>query len=157
MKHWRNTVLALAAALSLGFVARVALAGQEHMHAALVHLHIAKMCGNSAADNKGGWKKAAMDSVELAIKEVREGITYDKTHTSENENQSAQKEAEPAHAKLPKNNQAWMQAMHDELVLAKKELNDADADKGGHRKNAIDAIDIALKEVQKGVEHAKDK
>jgi hypothetical protein len=46
-------------------------------------------------------------------------------------------------------------AIH-ELKEAKKELEKADHDFGGHRKEAIEAIDVALKQLQKALKFDKN-
>jgi hypothetical protein len=57
--------------------------------------------------------------------------------------------------------QPKMQAALQSLQQAKASLNDATADKGGHRGKAMKLIDQALKEVEAGIEydraHGNDK
>ena len=42
------------------------------------------------------------------------------------------------------------------LESAKSELKQAKHNKGGHRGNAIDLINSAIKEVKRGIKHARD-
>ena len=48
--------------------------------------------------------------------------------------------------------QPHMQSALDSLNSAKSELESADADKGGHRKKAIELVDQAVAEVQAGIQ-----
>jgi len=47
--------------------------------------------------------------------------------------------------------QPHMQAALEALKNAKMHLNEAEADKAGHRKNAIEHVDKAIKEVEAGI------
>lgn len=47
--------------------------------------------------------------------------------------------------------QPHMEAALAKLKEAKVELNKASEDKGGHRVNAIKAVDVAIEQVQKGM------
>jgi hypothetical protein len=53
---------------------------QPHMRAALEHLQSARSNLEAATDDKGGHRVKAIDFVNKAIEEVREGIEYDRTH-----------------------------------------------------------------------------
>jgi hypothetical protein len=50
--------------------------------------------------------------------------------------------------------QPHMEAALDHLQAAKSELTEARANKGGHRVRAIELIDLAISEVEAGMEHA---
>ena len=52
--------------------------------------------------------------------------------------------------------QPHMKAAQDALKLAQKELQEATADKGGHRAKAIALVNDALVEVQKGIDFVKN-
>lgn len=54
----------------------VAAGGQGHMHSALQSLEAAKTELSAAEANKGGHRERAMDLVDQAIVQVREGINY---------------------------------------------------------------------------------
>ena len=58
--------------------------------------------------------------------------------------------ASRAHADQP-----HMEAALEALKTARRELNAATADKGGHRAKAIDLVKEAILEVEKGIEWAK--
>ena len=51
--------------------------------------------------------------------------------------------------------QPHMHAALDDLRSARKELEEAESDKGGHRAKAIEECDRAIEEVRKGIEFAE--
>jgi hypothetical protein len=51
--------------------------------------------------------------------------------------------------------QPHMAAAMDHLRLARKELNLALADKGGHRAKALELVNSAIDEVQAGIDYAR--
>jgi hypothetical protein len=53
--------------------------------------------------------------------------------------------------------QKHMQNALDHLQKAKEQLTQAKGDKGGHRANAMELIDKAINQVQKGMEYANEK
>jgi hypothetical protein len=53
---------------------------QPHMEAALKALQAAQTELQQAEHNKGGWRAAAAQATENAIKETRRGIAYADTH-----------------------------------------------------------------------------
>lgn len=58
----------------------------------------------------------------------------------------------PLRAKAAVADQPHMQAALDALRLAKRELEQATTDKGGHRARAIGLVDQAIAQVEKGIE-----
>lgn len=58
--------------------------------------------------------------------------------------------AQPRFASLQE--QPHMKAALEALESAKKHLDEAEADKAGHRKNAIEHVERAIKEVRMGIE-----
>ncbi len=53
--------------------------------------------------------------------------------------------------------QPHMRSALDHLFAAKGELQTATSDKGGHRVRAIELIDEAVGEVERGMEHARNR
>jgi hypothetical protein len=53
---------------------------EPHMSAAFGHLEQAKAELEKAAPNKGGHRERAMQLVDQAMQEIREGERYDQTH-----------------------------------------------------------------------------
>lgn len=49
--------------------------------------------------------------------------------------------------------QPYMQAARDSLLVAKRHLEEATADKGGHRERAVRLINKAITEVDRGIEY----
>ena len=60
--------------------------------------------------------------------------------------------AAPVDDKEHKENQPHMRAALESLRTAKDQLEKASADKGGHRKNAIDLVAKAIDEVRAGID-----
>lgn len=52
--------------------------------------------------------------------------------------------------------QPHMQSALDHLLAAKSQLQAANTDKGGHRVRAIELVDEAVVEVQRGMEYARN-
>jgi hypothetical protein len=71
---------ALGGALAAGVAIGQAWAAQPHMQAALDALTTAKAELKAALDNKGGHRVAALKDVDDAIKEVKAGMEFDRTH-----------------------------------------------------------------------------
>ena len=68
--------IAIASSLGLGY----ALAAQPHMDAALALLQSARAELAQAAPNKGGHRERALELIDHAIGQVREGIAFAATH-----------------------------------------------------------------------------
>lgn len=51
--------------------------------------------------------------------------------------------------------QSRMVSAREQLRAARRELQDAVADKGGHRERAIDLVDRAIAQVDEGIEFAR--
>jgi hypothetical protein len=71
----RTLVLAAAFAASAPVFA-----AQPHMEAALTALQQAKQELQSATADKGGHRAKSIKAVEFAIKQVQDGIAFDKSH-----------------------------------------------------------------------------
>ena len=57
-----------------------ALADQPNMHEALNRLRAARAALVVAETNKGGWRERAIASVDAAILETKNGISFARTH-----------------------------------------------------------------------------
>src|SRR5437588_580994 len=117
----------------------VAIAGavpdQPYMEASRADLQKAKAELQLAMRDKGGHRAKALSLVNSAIGEVNAGIAYARRHS---------------HAVAP--DQPHMQAALDALNSARDILDKANADKGGHRANAIALVRDAIAEVKAGIE-----
>ena len=120
-------------------------ADQPFMKAARGDLNKAQSELRKATPDKGGHRVKALNLVTKAISEVNEGIKYDRRHSH----------AETVATGEALVDQPHMQRALDYLRDAKANLGKATADKGGHRAKAIDLINEAIDEVNKGIEAGK--
>ena len=129
-----------AAALLLAAVAASAFApDQPRMQSARADLQAARAQLRSANADKGGHRARALEQTEAAIAEVNAGIRFDRRHDEE--------------AFSP--DQPHMDAALDKLRSARSHLEAANEDKGGHRVKALEHVNKAIDEVQKGIEYAR--
>ena len=77
MKSFR---LPLIAALAFGFAPFASAEPQPKMHEALEHLKAAKASLSHAEHDKGGHRVKAIELIEQAEKQIREGEKFDDTH-----------------------------------------------------------------------------
>lgn len=143
---------ALAAFLFLMFLAVASFAivpDQPFMQAARTDLQKARAALQRAERNKGGHRANAIGLINSAIAEINRGITYDRTHIRRRydaELSGVNEMSRPAVVDQPN-----MKAALDHLQNAKRNLQSASADKGGHRQNAIDLVNRAIDEVNRGI------
>jgi hypothetical protein len=137
MRSTKSLLCAVALLLGVG-VASAFVADQPRMHAALDDLQKARAELRAATHDKGGHRGRAVGYVDSAIAEVNAGIRFDRQHDDE--------EGTPL-------DQPHMQAALDHLQSARTNLQAATEDKGGHRVKAIEFVDKAIDEVQKGIEY----
>ena len=128
---------ALLLVFGLVAVASAAPPDQPFMEAARADLQKAKTELNLATRDKGGHRGKAVNLVNQAIGQVNAGIGYARRHNH----------AAP--------DQPHMQAALDALQSARSNLDKANADKGGHRANAIQLVNSAIAEVKLGIEAAR--
>ena len=119
-------------------VAGAAPPDQPFMEAARADLQKAKSELQMATRDKGGHRAKAVDLVTRAIGQVNAGIQYARRHN---------------HAATP--DQPHMQAALDALQSARNNLDKANADKGGHRANAIQLVNDAIAQVRLGIQAAR--
>jgi len=112
---------------------------QPFMEAALANLKTAKTELAAAMRNKGGHRATAASLTQQAIDEVNKGINFAKRHN---------------HA-VAAPDQPHMQAALDALKSARANLDKAEADKGGHRANALKLVNQAIDEVNAGIAAAE--
>src|SRR5580765_9056109 len=124
--------------LALFAAAQAVVPDQPFMVAARADLQKAKAELQLATRDKAGHRAKAADLVNRAIGQVNAGIQYARRHN---------------HTATP--DQPHMQAALDALQSAKDNLDKAEADKGGHRANAIQLVNDAIAEVRLGVEAAR--
>ena len=147
-----KTALAGFFVLSLALTGLATAPDQPFMQAARAELQKARAALQRAEHNKGGHRANAISLINSAILEVNRGITFDRTH------QRRRHEAELP-AGLDNNllvapvavDQPNMRAALEHLQIAKQNLQSATADKGGHRQRAIDLVNRAIDEVNRGI------
>ncbi len=121
--------------LALVAAAQATILDQPYMEAARADLQKAKAELQLAMRDKGGHRAKALSLVNRAIGEVNAGIAYARRHS---------------HPVAP--DQPHMQAALDALDSARDNFDKANADKGGHRANAIALVRDAIAEVKAGIE-----
>ena len=119
---------------------------QPQMREAREDLQKARAKLNAASADKGGHRENAIGAVNNAIAEINAGMRFDRRH--DDEGASA-----PPFAPASVGDQPRMKEALEFLRSARSHLNNADADKGGHRAKAIDYVDRAIDEVNKGIEY----
>jgi len=107
---------------------------QPFMTAARANLNTARAELQMAAHDKGGHRAKAVGLVNSAVSEVNAGIAFDRRHN---------------HAASP--DQPHMQNALAALQSARTNLQNASTDKGGHRAKALDYVNAAIDEVNKGI------
>jgi hypothetical protein len=118
---------------------------QPHMQEAREHLSQAKAELDSAEHNKGGHRDKAIRYVNSALTEVDRGIEFDRRH-----NHAVVSDTFASPAAIP--DQPHMRAALDHLREAKRSLEAANDNKGGHRLKALGDVDKAIDEVNRGIE-----
>lgn len=114
---------------------------QPYMVAARSDLQKAKAALQRAVANKGGHRANAIGLINSAIAEINAGIRYDRRHNH-------------AAKILVSSDQPNMEAALDHLRSARKNLESATADKGGHRAKAMDYVNRAIDQVKRGIDAA---
>ena len=118
---------------------------QPFMKAARQDLQKAKGQLQVAEHNKGGHRANAIEYVNAAIAEVNRGIAFDRRRNH------AQSVTDIFAASSAAPDQPHMRAALDRLQEAKRNLESATADKGGHRAKAIELVNKAIEEVRQGI------
>jgi hypothetical protein len=113
------------------------------MRDARANLVAARASLQRARQNKAGHRAKAIDYINAAIAEVDRGIAFDRHNNHAAPSPLVSGEVTP--------DQPNMQAALNELNNAKRNLEAATADKGGHRAKAIDYVNEAISEVNAGI------
>ena len=132
-----KSILCVAALLLTAVVASAFVPDQPRMQSARADLQAARAQLRGATNDKGGHRAKALEHVEAALAEVNAGIRFDRRHDDE--------------AFAP--DQPHMEAALDKLRSARSNLEAATEDKGGHRVKALEHVNKAIDEVQKGIEY----
>jgi hypothetical protein len=98
-----------------------------------------------ATADKGGHKANAMNLTSRAINEINAGIAYDRNHDSDFDENA-----------LITSDQPNMIKAKDWLKNARENLEKATADKGGHRAAALQLVNDAIDETQRGIDYDRN-
>jgi hypothetical protein len=129
--------------------------GQPHMYATLKSLENASTALQAASPNKGGHRDRAMQMVQQATAEVRDGIAWADAHPEDVGAPLPPSRQEPVPTEV--RGAEKQQNMATALVAlreARKQLMDAEGDKGGHREKALEIIEQAMRQIHEGIEYA---
>ena len=139
--------------LSLVVTSFASVPDQPVMQAARTDLLKARAALQRAAHNKGGHRANAIGFINVAIDEMNRGISFDRTHIRRRRRHHAGTTAKENFSLIGTTvvDQPNMRAALDHLQNAKRNLQSASADKGGHRQNAIDLVNKAIDEVNRGI------
>ena len=135
----RKSLFALLSLLVVCSLVHATPPDQPNMESARANLQNAKANLLTAEHNKGGHRAKALGLVNQAITEVNKGIAFARRHNH-------------AETFAPTPDQPHMEAALNFLRSARSDLDKANADKGGHRANALRLIDQAIDEVKAGIE-----
>ena len=119
---------------------------QPNMVAARGDSNVAKRELMVPEHNKGGHRAKAIEYINSAIVQINKGIAFARRH---NHAQAINIDEVLSAPVTP--DQPHMRAALDSLNSAKGKLLKATNDKGGHRAKAIELIDMAIDEVNKGI------
>ena len=124
---------------------------QPFMQAARADLQKAKAALQRAEHNKGGHRANAIALINSAIVEVNRGIAFDRTHIRRRYDADLSGVDHLSLINPAMVDQPNMRTALEHLQNAKRSLQSASADKGGHRQNAIDLVNRAIDEVNRGI------
>ena len=119
---------------------------QPNMVAARGDLNVAKRELMVAEHNKGGHRAKAIEYINSAIVQINKGIAFARRH-----NHAQATNIDKVFSAPFTPDQPHMRAALDSLKSAKGKLLNANNDKGGHRAKAIELIDMAIDEVNRGI------
>ncbi|HTR54673.1 MAG TPA: hypothetical protein VMJ10_28470 [Kofleriaceae bacterium] len=126
--------------------------GQPRMQAAMQALGGAQSELTASSPNKGGHRERALEMIQHAMQEVQAGIQYASEHPHEVGGDEGPAAPLPVDEEVPgANTQPHMRAAVVQLREARKQLQDAAHDKGGHRKRAMELINEAIKQTRDGI------
>jgi len=126
--------------------------GQPRMQAAMQALSGAQSELTASSPNKGGHRERALEMISHAMQEVQAGIQYAQAHPNEVGGEEGPAAPLPVDEEVPgANTQPHMRAAVVQLREARKQLQDAKRDKGGHRVRAIEIINQAIKQTREGI------
>ncbi|MDT4968005.1 MAG: hypothetical protein QOJ64_2742 [Acidobacteriota bacterium] len=160
MKISKLATVLLAAIITVSLTAlSVSALDQPNMTAARNDLNKAENSLRKATTDKGGHRKRAIELISQAIAEINRGIEFDRATPGDRvlprERVIPRGRRRNGHFDaskvIPSPDQPYMQEAKGYLQDALNHLQNATADKGGHRAKAIDLTHEAIAEVNKGI------
>ncbi|MCE9534744.1 MAG: hypothetical protein K8T89_27015 [Planctomycetes bacterium] len=123
-------------------------AAHPQLHEAIHDLRLAHGELKKADNNYGGHKEKAMHAIEAAYRQTEKCLEAagDKYNPSF---------VPPGGLKKNHKNQHNLRHALVKLREANKDLKDASGNFGGHKKKALEDIDVAINQVEKCIEHIK--
>ncbi len=145
----------LAIFISISMLALPIKADQPFMRAAQTNLEDALKYLKRATADKGGHRENAISITSQAITSVKNGITYDQQNPNDRRRRN---NAENEFSPMNFNNydQPNMVKARESLQSALANLRKASADKGGYREQAMNLINNAIAEVNRGIEYDRN-
>jgi hypothetical protein len=149
MTPYRHVTTLVAALALLGLAGSIAVA-EEHprLHVALYELRHARTDLKNAGTNFGGHKKAALEALNDAIKQVEEALEAVDDNTKGTD---PGKDTYKNYANFPHIRHALAAAKD-----AREELKEAAHTYKGHRAAAVKALDSVVDELKEAIRFAKD-
>jgi hypothetical protein len=147
----KNALAAFFFVLSLSLMSLANVPDQPFMQAARTDLQKARAALQRAEHNKGGHRANAISLINSAILEVNRGITFDRTHLRRRYEAELTGMDNASLIRPAAVDQPNMRTALEHLQNAKQNLQSASADKGGHRQNALDLVNRAIDEVNRGI------
>ena len=143
-----KAIAAFLVTLSLAITSFASIPDQPFMQAARADLQKARAALQRAEHNKGGHRANAIRFINSALNEIDRGIRYDRTHIRRRRHHADENFLRSEALVVDQPN---MRSALEHLQNAKRNLQSATADKGGHRQNAIDLVNRAIEEVNRGI------
>lgn len=145
----------LAIFISISMLALPIKADQPFMRAAQANLEDALKYLKRATADKGGHRENAISITSQAITSVKNGITYDQQNPNDRRRRgNAENEFSPV--SFNNYDQPNMVKARESLQSALANLRKASADKGGYREQAMNLINNAIAEVNRGIEYDRN-
>ncbi|HMS40029.1 MAG TPA: hypothetical protein PKE69_07385 [Pyrinomonadaceae bacterium] len=141
--------------ISISMLALPTRADQPFMRAAQENLEDALKSLKKATADKGGHRENAISITSQAITSVKNGISYDQQNPNDRRRRN---NTENEFSPVNYNNfdQPNMVKARESLQSALANLRKASADKGGYREQAMNLINNAITEVNRGIEYDRN-
>ncbi len=153
MKINRKIAALLAVIISVSFISTpISAADQPYMKAALADLNKAQAFLKRATNDKGRYRKNALNLVGKAISAVNDGIAYDNKNSSKRSPQNSEFEKNVSAYMIgtASDRSDWI-AARENLQNALNNLEKATPDKGGFRLSAMNFVRDAIVLVNGGL------